>query len=152
MYRFVALALLLAPAALSAPPAPGAIAKYRHTVMEAIGEHMSAMSMLAKGESDRKQDAAAHARALADLSKMVPDLFPEGSGPAPGVETHAKAEIWKDKEKFAEAVKRFQTEADALVAVTTKGDFEGFKTQLGNVGKSCGGCHDNFRMKDEHHD
>jgi cytochrome c556 len=150
MVRIVPITLLLlAPAALSAPPGPAAVAKYRHTLMEAVGEHMAMMSMLVKGETDRKQDMVAHAEAIADLSKIAGDLFPEGTGPGPGVETDAKPEIWKDKEKFVAAMKHWQTEADELVAVARKGDLEAFKTQFSEVGKACGACHDNYRVKDD---
>ena len=149
MYRVVALALLIAPAALSAPPGPPVVAKYRHELMEAVGAHTSMLGMLVKGEADRRQDALAHAQAIADLSKMAGDLFPEGSGPGPGVETRAKPDIWTNKEKFAAALKHWQTESDELVAVAKKGDFEAFKTQFGEVGKACGACHDNFRTKED---
>jgi cytochrome c556 len=152
MYRVVALALLFAPAALSAPPSPGAIAKYRHEIMETTGGHMSALGMLVKGESDRKQDAVAHAEAIADLSKIAGDLFPEGSGPAPGVETHARPEIWKDKDKFAAAMKNWQTESEELVAVAKKGDMDAFRAQFQDVGKACGACHENYRVKDQDDD
>ena len=147
MYRLVPLALLLAPAALSAPPPPSAIAKYRHEIMETTAGHMSALSMLVKGESDRRQDAIAHAEAISDLSKIAGDLFPEGSGPGPGIETDAKPEIWKDREKFMAAMKNWQTESSELVDVAKKGDMEAFKTQFMEVGKACGACHDNYRVK-----
>jgi cytochrome c556 len=152
MYRVVALALLLAPAALSAPPPPAAIAKYRHEIMETIGGHMSTLSMVVKGESDRKQDAVTHAEAIADLSKIAGDLFPEGTGPAAAPDTHAKPEIWKDKDKFAAAMKNFQTQADDLVLAAKKGDMDVFRTQFQQVGKACGTCHDSFRVKDDDND
>jgi cytochrome c556 len=152
MYRLVALALLLAPAALSAPPPPSAIAKYRHEIMETVGGHMASLSMLVKGESDRKQDAVAHAEAISDLSKIAGDLFPEGSGPGPGIETRAKPAIWQDKDKFATAMKNWQTESTKLVDVARKGDMDAFRTQFQAVGKACGACHDNFREKEEDND
>jgi cytochrome c556 len=143
------LVLLLAPLALAASPPPAHVAKYRHTVMEAIGEHFGALMMIMKGESDRRQDAVAHAKAIADMAHMAEGLFPAGSGPGPGIETDAKAEIWTDKEKFATAMKRFTTEADKLVTVAATNDVAAFNTQLKALGEACGNCHDSFRVKKE---
>ena len=85
MRSFALLLLVLAPAALSAPPSPPLVVKYRLSVMKAIGGHYGALSLIAKGESDRIGDAAMHAQAIAELAKTVNGLFPPGSGPAPGV-------------------------------------------------------------------
>jgi len=143
------LALLLAPVGLAATPAPAHVAKYRHTLMEAIGEHYGALMMIVKGETDRKQDAVAHAKAIADMAHMADGLFPAGSGPGPGVETKAKPEIWTDKEKFAAAMKRFGTEADKLVTVASMNDAGAFNEQVKMLGEACGDCHDHFRVKEE---
>lgn len=143
------LLLLLAPAALSAAPSVPLVVKYRHMVMSAAGGHMGAMSMIAKGETDRTQDMVMHAEAMLSLAKVTGSLFPEGSGPQAGVETEAKAEIWSQKDKFAAAVKAFEDESAKLVEVAKKGDVAAFKAQLGAVGGTCGDCHDTFRV-DEH--
>ncbi len=146
----VAAALLLAPAALSAPPSPAMTVKYRHAVMNAAGAHMGAMAMIVKGETDRTGDALFHATALHELSKTVGALFPEGTGPTPGLETEAKAEIWSQKDKFAEAVKALETSSAALVEAAKSGDPAKLKTALGPVGQSCGDCHDAFKVDDHH--
>jgi cytochrome c556 len=145
----VGLALLLAPAALSAPPSPAQVVKYRQHLMHAAGSHMGAISMIAKGESDRAQDLVSHADALAAVAKATGALYPVGTGPGvAGFETEAKAEIWTQKDKFAAAVKAFETETAKLVEVAKTGDLAAVKTQLGAVGGSCGDCHDAFRVDD----
>lgn len=149
MHRLVPLVLLIASVGLAATPAPAHVAKYRHKVMEAAGEHFGALMMIMKGESDRKQDAVAHAKALADIAGMAQGLFPDGTGPGPGVETKAKEAIWTEKEKFAAAMKRFDTEANKLVTVAGTGDAAAFATQVKAVGQACGDCHERYRVKEE---
>lgn len=142
--------LLLAPAAISAPPSAPMVVKYRHLVMEAAGEHMGALSMIAKGETDRTQDMVMHAEALLGVAKITGSLFPDGSGPQAGVQTDSKAEIWSQKDKFAAAVKAFEDESVKLVDIAKKGDVAALKAQLGAVGGTCGDCHDAFRVDDDH--
>lgn len=148
---FVVLALaLLAPVARSAGDSPAAVAKYRQTLMEAAGRHMKASSMIVKGEVSRKEDLVGHATALHEIAKGLPALFPEGSGPGGDYETDAKPEVWSRPEDFAAACKTFEEQTAKLVEVAQSGDTEAFKTQFGNVGQSCGDCHDVFRVEHEH--
>ena len=152
MRRLLALSLLLvAPTALSAPPTPPQVVKYRNKVMDGLGAHMGAIGMVAKGESDRVGDVLGHAEAIAALAKSVGALFPEGTGPGvAGVETEAKADIWTRKDEFAAAVKKLETASDALVAAAKANDLAQIKTAMGGVGQSCGGCHDTFKVDDHH--
>lgn len=151
MRRLAALALLLVgPVALSAPPSPALIVKYRVATMKASGQHLTAVGMIAKGESDRTQDLVMHATALHELARTLGSLFPTGSGPAPGLTTEAKPEIWTQADKFATAVKAFETETAKLVEVAKGGDLAATKTQWGAVGGACGDCHDVFKVEDDH--
>lgn len=158
MRRLLALALpvlaflIVAPSALSAPPTPPQVVKYRHLVMSGLGAHMGAIGMVVKGESDRSGDVLGHAEAIAVLSKDLGALFPEGTGPgAPGVTTDAKAEVWTKKDEFAAAVKKLQDASAALVDAAKTNDAAKIKAAMGGVGQSCGGCHDTFKVDDEHH-
>lgn len=138
--------LLAAPAGAAEPNAEKAVA-YRDMMMDAAGAHMGALKMLIKGESQRKQDAAMHATSLHQMGETFIDLFPKGSGPD-AVETRAKAEIWSNSEDFKKAARAFTTASKKLADAAKAGDFEAVKVQFGNVGKSCGGCHDGFRAED----
>jgi cytochrome c556 len=144
-------ALAAAPSALSAPPTGAQVAKYRHEVMESLGAHMSALSMIVKGESDRTQDVVVHATAIHDLGAGIGALFPDGSGPTAGIDTDAKAEVWTQKDKFATSVKAFQTEAAKLLDVAKRNDLAAVKTAFAATGGTCGDCHDVFKTDDEDH-
>ena len=72
--------------------------EYREHTMEAIGGHMQATVNILKGEVSHTDHLPIHSRALAELSTMVPTLFPEGSGEG----TDAKPAIWENPDDFAE--------------------------------------------------
>ncbi|MCB9778961.1 MAG: cytochrome c [Alphaproteobacteria bacterium] len=152
------LALSLALPASAGDDAPAAsiqldaqkVYAYRHEVFEGIGAHMKALSMMVKGEAPVRQvDMKSHAIALQAMSTTVPHLFPKGTGPDAVKDTEALATIWTDPEGFAAATKAFQDSSAALVTAAEGGDMKVFSGAFRNVGKSCGGCHDNFR-KDDH--
>jgi cytochrome c556 len=148
--------LALVGTAWASDPAPAPAASpadkaysYRHEVFESLGAHMKALSMHVKGEVDRPADREAHAKAILEMSKIVPGLFPAGTGPDVVKSTEAKAEIWTDAAGFQAAAQAFRAEAEKLVAVANTTNKDEFKGQLGKVGQSCGGCHDKYRVKDD---
>lgn len=117
---------------------------YRKNVMKAIGGHMTAMSRILKGEVHHSGHLAGHAQAMALSAKMVGDIFPEGTHEG---KTAAKANIWEEKDKFANAVKMFEEEAQKMATVAAGGDMAAIGAQMKNLGKSCGNCHKPFRKK-----
>lgn len=120
---------------------------YRETVMESLSKHMSATAMIVKGQVDRRADLATHAQALHDASKLVTQLFPPDTAP-PKVKSESKPEVWTRWDDFVKANQAFEAESAKLVEIAKGGDFDAFKAQFGKVGKSCGGCHDTFRVDD----
>lgn len=140
---------LLALAAPSLAEEPTATAKYRQTVMRTTGGHMRSSAAIVKGKVDRKGDLAAHARAMHDVSLTLTELFPKGTEPG-AVKTDAKPEIWTKWSEFELANKAFQDATQKLVDAAEKGDDAAIKAAFGAVGKSCGGCHDTFKVEDDH--
>jgi len=63
------------------------------------------------------------------------------------VKSNALPAIWEQQDKFKEAASRLENEAHKLYEVSQSGDENAVKTQIGAVGKACGGCHENFRQK-----
>jgi cytochrome c556 len=134
--------------ALSADVDPQNMVKYRAQVMGAMGKHMKMSSMIIKGEVNRVNDAAYHAEALHKTSKILLDLFPEGTGPD-AVKTETKSEAWTDRDGFKAAVKAYADATANYVEVASTGDLDKIKGAFGQVGKSCGGCHDKFQVDDD---
>jgi cytochrome c556 len=150
MKSHVLMLVALAPAAALSADDPANVVKYREQVMESLGKHMKATSMISKGEIVRpKEDLVLHARAMHDVSGVLLSLFPPGTGPTEVKATEAKADVWTRWKEFEAANAKFATESKKLLDLAEAGDVVGFKAQSAAVGKSCGGCHDTFRVEDE---
>lgn len=147
-FMVVALVVLAIPGVVGAADKPEDIVSYRHTVMEAAGKHMKASSMIAKGQAARPQDMLGHAQALQAMSVDLAALFPAGTGPDK-LETDSKAEVWTKPDEFKKAIEAYAAETAKLVDVARGGDVKAFGEQLGAVGRTCGGCHDTFRVDED---
>lgn len=153
MKKILATALLFVvgvPVAWSDPnPQAAEIQEYRETVMHGMGASMKATGMLVKAKVDRQADAVHHARNLHEMSGLLCQMFPEGTGPDAGIETRALPAIWQNWSDYEAACTKFAEESKKLVEIAESGDFEAFKAQFGNVGGACGSCHDHFRAEEE---
>lgn len=86
---------------------------------------------------------------IVELSEDMPTWFPEGTGPASGVDTDALPAIWEDPEGFSDAVDRFQTAAAELSQTTAGGDFDEIRMAVQQLGGACKNCHDSYRLDDD---
>ncbi|MET0293752.1 MAG: cytochrome c [Phenylobacterium sp.] len=123
------------------------VIKARQAGYKAQGAAFKRMGDSLKGATPDIAVVRASAKVLADTSKNQYRWFPKGSGPEAGVKTAAKAEIWTDAAGFAAAQKAFETEAGKLNAAATGGDIGAIRAQAGATARTCGGCHDKFRVK-----
>jgi len=137
----LAAALALSPNLASADQA---LIDYRESVMESIGGHMSALVAIVKGNVPYTSDAALHARAIEPLAKISGHIFPPESQTG---KTEALPAIWEKPEKFKDAMTAFQTAAADLAKVADS-DPKSMAPAVGALGKSCKGCHDDFKKKD----
>lgn len=119
---------------------------YRKSVMMEVGGNMGAMVAILKG-GVHKQNFRFHARSMADLSKIVPEIFPAGSGEG---KTDALPAIWKKPEAFKQAVQKFVDAANGMAAAADSGDMGKIGLAINALGHACKNCHDNFR-KERHH-
>ena len=130
-----------APAAM----VPGEVIRYRETVMRALASQMKALAPIAARKVNYPKNAALHANAIADGSKIIGELFPKGSGPKSG-ETDALESIWKDGGKaWAQAAEKFRVDADKLQATAATGDLDALRAQLELTHDACAACHKSFR-------
>ncbi len=126
---------------------PENVIKYRQSVLKAIGGHTGAIVAVVKGEVSYVGDVAAHARGIHEMSKLLPGLFPEGTGRDNYPETRALPALWNDRAKFEASAKDLQVQSAKLAAVAEGGDLAAIGAQLENLGKACGSCHKPFRAK-----
>ena len=72
-------------------------------------------------------------------------MFPKGTGLG---KTTAKPAIWENWSKYESAVQDFERESAKLAKVAESGDMKVLAKQVRATGKTCGGCHRNFRKRD----
>ncbi|MCB2101067.1 MAG: cytochrome c [Rhodobacterales bacterium] len=121
----------------------------RQGLMELYAFNIGRLAAMAKGEMpyDAGQASAAAGNLLAAATMKNGALWPKGSDlGAPGLagKTRAKPEIWSTYPKVAERGKAL-AEAAAVMAAEAGNGLDAVRANLGNVGKACKGCHDDFR-------
>lgn len=128
-----------------AQPKPEDLLKYRQGVMRAVAFQFGPLTGVAKGEVQWGPAMAQKAVNLAALSVIAGDVFSPASKDLP--KSDAKPEIWAKPDDFKKAITTFQTETAKLAEFAKADDLEKVMAQINTVGKACGGCHDNFRVK-----
>jgi cytochrome c556 len=96
-------------------------------------------------EGKRPFDLAAAKKVLAtfaDSATKVKPLFPENSKSG---DTAALPAIWEKKADFDAKLAKFGDEAKAAEAKVK--DLDTFKTEVNEVRKNCGGCHQPYRKR-----
>lgn len=142
MKRIVIAGLALAFGA-GAVLAQDAIAQ-RRDIMKGVGGATRDPGAMLKGE--QPFDLAKVQKTLAtyeDAAKKMPGLYPAGT--QTGGETSAAPKIWEDPAGFKAAFDKFG--ADSAAALAAIKDEASFKANFPNVLKSCGSCHESYRVK-----
>jgi len=121
------------------------IIKYRQNVMKSTAGHMGAIVDILKNDLPLQAHILDHTRSIQQNSKMTLATFSKGTGLG---NTKAKPAIWENWSKFESAVQDFERESAKLVKVAESGDMEALAKQVRATGKTCGGCHRNFRKRD----
>lgn len=115
--------------------------EYRQSVYKVAKWHMDTLGGMAKGELAFDAEAALHhARQVNALSYMAEEGFAEGTEGG-----DAKADIWSNWEQFSGGMEKFQQVSGDLVSAAEVGTLEALRPAVGEMGKTCKGCHDNFR-------
>ena len=135
--------------AWSAEDDPEHVVRYRQMVLGAMGRHMGAIAMVAKGESSRAGDVVVHATAMHESAAMLAELFPASTHPSKVQrKTEALPTIWDKPDDFKAALKRYEEATAALVEAAKSNDVAKIQEAFKGVGGSCGNCHDTFRVDD----
>jgi cytochrome c556 len=112
--------------------------------MQLISYHTGILGDMAKGEMEfdveKAQAAATNLHAASIMDRTT--LWIEGTEQGAVEGSRAKAEIWTDAAGFDTAFTALQ---DASAAMMEVSDLDGVRAGIGDVGKSCGGCHDDYR-------
>ncbi len=155
---FAAASALLA-AALAAPllaaqpraqgPSPADVVRTRIAGLRELGAAFKNVSDGMRGDPQiiLIQQSA---RQIKNASTAMNGWFPAGSGPQPGIRTASKPEIWSKPAEFNAAKANFARQADAFQAAAASGNANTIRGAFRQLGGTCKGCHDTFRVPEQH--
>jgi cytochrome c556 len=119
--------------------------KTREHLMKENNNNAKVVVQMVKGQKpyDAKAVEAAFAQ-WADTAKQLPNLFPDNS--KTGGDNRASPKIWENKADFNAKIADFakvvaDNRAKAIASL------DGLKVAVAAVGKSCGDCHETYRLK-----
>jgi len=118
--------------------------KYRKAAFTVMATHFGRIGAMANGKVpfDAKA-AAANADVVAAVAGLPWAGFVEGSADVGN--SHAKAEVWSQADKFKSGAQKMQEEVTKLSAAAKTGDLAQIKAAFGETAKTCKGCHENFK-------
>lgn len=122
---------------------PEVLVKQRQAAMTLQGKYFMPLAAMAQGRAPFNAAVVERNAAYLDaLSKMPWDGFDPSTA---GVKSNTLPAAFKEPAKFKQAQEALQTQVAKLVAASKAGDEGATKAAIGAVGKSCSGCHDDFR-------
>ncbi len=122
--------------------------KWRQSAYGFMGWNMARIKANVEGTYNKEEviKAANSIQAVANSGMGV--LYAPGTDKGTGWEkTRAKPEIWTEQEKLGKAAMAFVKEANEMAKVAAAGDAAASKAQMGKLGGTCKGCHDDFKIK-----
>lgn len=123
---------------------PEVLVKQRQSAMTLQGKYLGPLVGMLKGAPYNADVVARNAAYLDALSQMPWDGFAESTK---GIKSAALPAVWTDPTKFKQAQDQLRTAVGSLVAASKSGNEGTVKAAIGDIGKACGNCHDNFREK-----
>lgn len=125
-----------------------AASNYRKALMTVIAGNLGPVAGMAR---DRvPYDAAVATKnvtRVVALSEMVVDAFERNTSAATLEGNEASPDIWKTKADFDKLAGDVTTKANAALAAIKAGDPAKAKAALGELGSTCGACHDKYRVE-----
>ena len=122
---------------------PETLVKQREAAMTLLGKYWGPLNAMRQGKVPFNAEVVSRNAAYLDaLSQMPWDGF---NASTKDVKSRALPAVYDDAAKFKQAQDSLRAAVGKLVAA--KGDEGAFKAAAGEVGKACGGCHENFRSK-----
>ena len=119
--------------------------KYRKAVFTVMGTHFGRVAAMANGKAPFDAKVAADSAELAtSMSKLPYVAFIPGSDKG---DTRAKPEIWTEWDKVKGLAEKMQDEMIKFNAASKTGNIDTIKAAVGETGKACKACHDNYRKE-----
>jgi cytochrome c556 len=124
---------------------PEILVKQRQAAMTLQGKYFGPLGGMAQGKVPYNAEIVArNAGYLEVLTKMPWDGFDSSTA---NEKSAALPAVYSDNAKFKKAAENMQAAVAKLATVSKSGDEATVKAAIGALGKACGACHDDFRMK-----
>lgn len=118
--------------------------RMRQSTMSLIGYNFGILADMAKEKVPfDKVEAGRAAGILPKLAELPGRFFGEGTDKVD--HTKAKPEIWSHMDDFKKKLEAMQHQVAMLPAAA--GDLGSLKKQVGETGKACKSCHDDYKSK-----
>jgi cytochrome c556 len=123
--------------------------KFRQSGYGFMAWNMGRIKMNVEGGQYNKEEVVKAANAIQAIANSgMGALYVPGSDKGKGwEETRAKPAIFTDKEKVGKVAMAFNKEANEMAKIAATGDAAAVGAQLGKLGDTCKGCHDDFKAK-----
>lgn len=122
--------------------------KYRQSGYAFMAWNMGRIKHNVEGNFNKDEVVKAANAIQAIANSGMGALYLPGTDKGKGwEESRAKPEIWTEKEKMGKVAMEFVKEANEMAKVAAGGDAGAVKVQLGKLGGTCKGCHDDFKVK-----
>lgn len=120
--------------------------KYRKAAFTVMGTHFGRVAAMAQGKIPFDAKAAADNAEIATYMSKLPFAgFVDGTDKG---QTRAEPKIWSEMDKFKAAAQTMQDNMAKLNAAAKTGNLDQIKAAVGETGKSCKACHDNYRKEE----
>ena len=119
--------------------------KYRKAAFTVMARHFGIVAGMAAGKIPFDAKVAADNAEIATMVSKLPYAgFVEGSDKG---DTKAEPKIWAEMDKFRAAAGKMQEEKAKLNVAAKGGNLDAIKAAVGDTGKACKACHDNYRKE-----
>ena len=119
--------------------------KYRRAVMTVMATHFGRVAAMANGRIPYDAKAAADNADIAVQMSQLPFVaFIPGTDKG---ETRAEAKIWSEPDKFKAGAEQMQAAMLKVDAAAKANNMDTLKAAVGDAGKACKSCHDNYRKE-----
>lgn len=119
--------------------------QFRQAIFQLVKSNVGALGAMNKGaipfDTEKMQT---NSKRLGQLSLMLEDYFVTDTTGF-DIETGALDTIWGNQADFKQKISALTVAANNLNKVAKAGDTSKFKPAIGQVFKSCKGCHDNYK-------